>query len=599
MAPRKLTIIHFNDVYNIEPCANEPVGGAARLVHKVKQLVSDAGGADACLVLFSGDAFNPSLMSTMTLGKQMVPVLKAAGVAVACVGNHDFDFGIKNFRDLAAECGFPWLMANVLDVETGEPLGGVGRTLLLQHPSGIKVGVIGLVEGDWVETLACVEPEEVQYLDFVTEGQKLARELRAAGAELVVALTHMRVPNDIKLVQSVPEIDAVLGGHDHHVQIELVQPHGNLLCKSGTDFKNVTAIEVTMPEAAAADGDSTTANGSSSQPANGAAAAAAGRPSFSWQEHAMTSDVPEDPDIKQVVEDFASSTTAGLDGELGHTLTDLDGRFATVRMAESNLCNLLGDVFRRACSADVCILNSGTFRSDAIHPAGALTHRDLATILPMIDDTVVLQASGQQLLEALENGVSCYPKLEGRFPQVSGIRFTFDPSKPPGSRVLHDSVTVGSERAPLDPAKTYTLATKAYLAEGKDGYDVLQGCRVVMDAEVCPVMPTVLRNFFAMLEVLNLLDPKVKVHTFAKRWTQAIKHKGRDRQTDLITTGGCVKCPQTGRYVVAPKLDGRIMCVGQQQQQQEEREQQQQQQAPACEALAGAGKGSAAKKQKQ
>lgn len=64
----------------------------------------------------------------------------------------------------------------------------------------------------------------------------------------------------------------------------------------------------------------------------------------------------------QVVEDFASSTTAGLDGELGHTLTDLDGRFATVRMAESNLCNLLGDVFRRACSADVCILNSGTFR---------------------------------------------------------------------------------------------------------------------------------------------------------------------------------------------------------------------------------------------
>jgi hypothetical protein len=58
--------------------------------------------------------------------------------------------------------------------------------------------------------------------------------------------------------------------------------------------------------------------------------------------------------------------------------------------------------------------------------------------------------------------------------QVSGIRFAFDPSKEPGSRVLHKSVTVGSERAPLDPAKTYTLATKAYLAEGKDGYDVLQ-----------------------------------------------------------------------------------------------------------------------------
>jgi 2',3'-cyclic-nucleotide 2'-phosphodiesterase (5'-nucleotidase family) len=64
----------------------------------------------------------------------------------------------------------------------------------------------------------------------------------------------------------------------------------------------------------------------------------------------------------QVVEEFAAEMGAGLDEELGQTLTDLDGRFATVRAQESNLCNLLSDVFRRACSADVCILNSGTFR---------------------------------------------------------------------------------------------------------------------------------------------------------------------------------------------------------------------------------------------
>jgi hypothetical protein len=91
-----------------------------------------------------------------------------------------------------------------------------------------------------------------------------------------------------------------------------------------------------------------------------------------------------------------------------------------------------------------------------------------------------------------------------------------------------------------------------------------------------------------------MLDPKIKVTTFAKRWTQAIKHKGRDRETDLITTGGCVKCPQTGRYVVAPKIDGRITCVGQQQQQQ-----QQQQEGPVCAALAGEGDGPEAKKQKK
>jgi hypothetical protein len=77
--------------------------------------------------------------------------------------------------------------------------------------------------------------------------------------------------------------------------------------------------------------------------------------------HALTLAVPGDLCL-QVVEEFAAAMGAGLDEELGHTLTDLDGRFATVRTRESNLCNLLGDVFRRACSADVCILNSGTFR---------------------------------------------------------------------------------------------------------------------------------------------------------------------------------------------------------------------------------------------
>lgn len=121
------------------------------------------------------------------------------------------------------------------------------------------------------------------------------------------------------------------------LQIELVQPHGNLLCKSGTDFKNVTAIEVTMPEAAAADGDSTTANGSSSQPANGAAAAA-GRPSFSWQEHAMTSDVPEDPDIKQV----------GAGGQLWHCYAGM------------LVCSLTGssnEVWRCCCTSSLVTTN--------------------------------------------------------------------------------------------------------------------------------------------------------------------------------------------------------------------------------------------------
>lgn len=105
-----LTILHFNDVYNID---GDP--DAACFVGQVKAL---AARLDP-LVLFSGDAYNPSLMSTITLGKQMVPVLNAAGVRAACVGNHEFDFGVDVFEGLAADCQFPWLLANVLDAATG------------------------------------------------------------------------------------------------------------------------------------------------------------------------------------------------------------------------------------------------------------------------------------------------------------------------------------------------------------------------------------------------------------------------------------------------------------------------------------------------
>lgn len=161
-----------------------------------------------------------------------------------------------------------------------------------------------------------------------------------------------------------------------------------------------------------------------------------------------------------------------------------------------------------ACCARA-LSDSGTLRSDTIHPAGPLTMRDLVAILPMLDETVVLEASGQVVLDALENGVCKWPALEGRFlqvsrpafrkqrlsgssvplwltsehrrhlalfSQVSGVRFDFDPANPPGKRVVLDSVFVGGR--PLDLQKTYKLATKAYMALGKDGFDCLLGLKV-------------------------------------------------------------------------------------------------------------------------
>jgi 5'-nucleotidase len=116
-----------------------------------------------------------------------------------------------------------------------------------------------------------------------------------------------------------------------------------------------------------------------------------------------------------------------------------------------------------------------------IHPAGVLTVKDVVSVLPYIVGTLVLECTGAQVVVALENGVSQWPKLEGRFPQVSGIKFKFDPSKPPGQRIVPGSVyttATGKEPEPLEDDKKYKVAVTEYLAAGKDGFDVFAASTV-------------------------------------------------------------------------------------------------------------------------
>ena len=133
---------------------------------------------------------------------------------------------------------------------------------------------------------------------------------------------------------------------------------------------------------------------------------------------------------------------------IGYINTELDGRFTTVRLKESNLGNFFCDIVMQSVNCDVVIINSGTFRSDCIHPAGEFKIGDLKKIIPFPDPVLVLRVTGRILHQVLENGVSQYPKLEGRFPQVGGVAFAFDPSKPGGSRIEASSIKVQGE--PLD-----------------------------------------------------------------------------------------------------------------------------------------------------
>ncbi|XP_022646777.1 uncharacterized protein LOC111270694 isoform X2 [Varroa jacobsoni] len=545
-------LIHFNDCYNVEAQKTEPVGGATRFCTAVKSLRPFNP-----LVLFSGDILAPSIMSTFTKGDQMVPVLNSIQTDCAVYGNHDFDFGVDNLIDFKDKCKFPWLMSNVVDNETQKLLADGSEFVILER-TGKKFGIIGLVEEEWLATLATIDAEQVEFRDFVTEGRRLARLLKGPnhGCRYVIALTHMRFPNDCRLAENVDEIDLILGGHDHVYEIKKCA--GKYIVKSGTDFRQFSKIILTFTVEGPVD--------------------------VTIEEVNITSKYDEDEDLLQELKKYDAVVQGKMDEVLGQFSVDLDGRFSSIRTSETNLGNFITDVMLAATHSDLALLNSGTLRSDRVHPKGSFTMRDLVTVLPMMDSLIVLEVTGKQIVGALENGVSLYPRLEGRFPQVSGVSFAFDPRKPAGKRINPDHVKIGDEK--LDLNQRYRLVTKMYLYQGKDGYDILKNSLILMAEDESPELCTAVQNHFQAIKMLT--GAQEHWHTHHRQSLVALSrrhsvvrmaeeaHHGHNRQPVLIKGGSQDASARRAQFgtrqssldnveheqaKLSPRVEGRIVVL--------------------------------------
>lgn len=245
----------------------------------------------------------------------------------------------------------------------------------------------------------------------------------------------MRTPNDLELAKKCSKIDIILGGHDHVFEVNVV--NGINVIKSGTDFRQFSKITI------------------------GKDRNIDGKLDVSVEQIDVTSKYAEDKALKEDLLQYSSTIESKMGEVMGNFSVELNGLFSAIRTSETNLGNWVCDVVLSATGADVVIINSGTFRSDQIHPAGPFTMKDLVSVVPMRDPLIVLEISGKDLLAALENAVSAYPKLEGRFPQVSGVSFVFNSTKPPGSRVEPQLVQVGDEWLNLD--QMYSLCIKSYM----------------------------------------------------------------------------------------------------------------------------------------
>eukprot|EP00884_Botryococcus_braunii_P000604 jgi/Botrbrau1/10544/Bobra.7_1s0022.1 len=486
-------------------------------------------------------------MSVITRGTQMTPVLNKLGIQAATIGNHEFDFGMDMLEDLISKSNFPWILSNIRDRDTGKPIAGCKERLVLEW-NEVKVGLMGLVEANWYNKLTTVDTDYWDFTDPFKEAKKQARLLREEGAQLVVALTHFKLARDLKLAKKVEEVDLILGGHDHEYLTQYTQPHGTLVVKSGKEWEWLTVVKVRLGS-------------------NG------GRPKVDYLKVDITPEVEPDASLQIMVDTLLHTLTyaSTLYKEVGYSSVPLDGTRASNRTQETNLGNWLADMWRVQAAADVALLNAGSLKIDEVIPAGTLNLATIMKIFIKIDETVVLGVSGERLLAALENAVAFWPEAKSQFCQVSGLRFDFDGTKPPGSRVILSSVTVGGK--PLELAHTYSVACKEYLARGKEGFSSLEGCEKLSDEEESPPLPTLVRQTFKQLTVLTQMvaqqqsnsnehAPQKLFKAKAAKWVKAYAEQARRPRINLAQSQIAVLDPALNKYVIAPVMDQRIRQVG-------------------------------------
>ncbi|HOG82651.1 MAG TPA: 5'-nucleotidase C-terminal domain-containing protein [Smithellaceae bacterium] len=428
-AQHEIRILHVNDFHGFATAykpygSEEEQGGLAYLAQRVQELRSEK----PTLLVAAGDMIQGNNWANLFQGKSSIEAMNSMKFDAVVVGNHEFDFGQAILKERIQEANFPFLGANVAGLSQL-------KSYVVKNLDGLSIAVIGVVTGD---TPTTTHPKNVSGLQFsspVDTVEKYVRELRAKN-DIIVVLSHIGFSADMELAKKVEGIDVIVGGHSHtkvakpavvgKTHILQAFEHGKVLGVLDLTVKNGTII----------------------------------------QAHSRLEPISpggkENREVGSIVAKYQKQVDSFMDVTVGESLVDLDG--VNVRRQETNLGNLITDIIRKAAGADAAIINGGTIRTSI--KKGKIKVSDVYAVVPFDNYIVAIKLTGKQIRETLEHGVSAIEAGEGRFPQISGIAFTFNRHAQAGSRVKE--VFIGGR--PIVADKEYTVATNDFLAAGGDGY---------------------------------------------------------------------------------------------------------------------------------
>lgn len=482
----KIVILHTNDVHcGINQTVKEDkvtgIGYAGVAAYKT-EMEAQYGEANVTLV-DTGDAIQGEAIGTLTKGSAIVEIMNKVGYDLAIPGNHEFDFGMDNFLDLAKnKAEYTYLCCNFTDLKGN----AVFDAYKVIDYGDVKVAYVGI---DTPETFTKSTPtyfqnDKGEYIysfqqgkngkDLYTAVQKAIDAAKKDGADYVVAMGHLGDNGSTEewkaqtVIANTTGIDVFIDGHSHE-QIEKTVANKDgkdvVWAQTGTKLANIGKVVI-----------DTETKEITHELVSG----------YDKQDEAVAAFIKEKNDAFD-----AQKKEVVAKSEVELTINGADGK-RLVRSGETNLGDLCADAYRVMLGADVAFVNGGGVR--AIISAGDVTYENIINVHPFGNEGCLVETTGQKILDALEFGSKNYPEESGGFLQVSGLTYTID-STIPTSVVMNDEkefvkvdgdyrvkdVKVNGE--PLDVNKTYTLASHNYmLKSGGDGFVMFKSDKLLKDS---------------------------------------------------------------------------------------------------------------------
>lgn len=444
------------------------VGGLERIAFLRKEM---KGKYDYSLLVSTGDDMIGNFYSLFG-GCPEMEGMSLAGYDIITPGNHEFDYGLENYKKALQYADFDLVSANLLINDSY--INNKIKPYVIKEYQGIKIGIFGLITPDLLLS-ANTGPNVNVDKDIIKIAKDNVGKLKQNDCDIIIALTHIGTDLDKMLADSVAGIDIIVGGHSHQFVYDIVEKdNGNktIIVQDGMEGTHLGLLDFDYQ------------NDNLSN--------------FNWSLILLDSTIGSDNIVKSKMDSYVNAYVDSTNKTIGRTLVDIDCRENSVRYKEANSGDLITDAWIDWFpDVDIALVNGGGIRSDKIFPKGNLTYNNLLEMMPFRGEIYKVKLRGADLKQILEisassvkSSVDSCPNGQrassGAFLQMGGIKVIYDTTKPAfcaeykgrdvktifnkGSRVISVRVEENGNWSELDTNKIYTILTNDWIATGGDGY---------------------------------------------------------------------------------------------------------------------------------